>query len=268
MLPMMALRRSKSNRPLAGAPGVWRIAEMEWQDQGSVLSMRPHGETSAIVEVFTLAHGRHFGVVRGGISRRMTPHLQPGSVIAVAWRARLEDHIGAFAVEPLHSRAALLSDRRALSGLNAVTALLSFTLPEREPHPALHAASEAMLDALAAPGWEPRYLLWELGLIEEMGYGLDLSACAVTGATEGLAYVSPRTGRAVSREAAGAWADRLLPLPPGLLGLPSTPAELAEGFRTTGHFLHRHLAAQLGDRPRPEARERLIALLTRPGPGA
>lgn len=238
---------------------------MEWQDHGTVLSSRQHGETSAIVEVFTAAHGRHAGVVRGGVSRRIAPHLQPGTEIVVTWRARLEDHIGSFVAEPLRSRAAAtFGDRGALAALNAVTALLGFTLPEREPHPRLYARSAALLDRLGQPGWPLDYLHWELALLDEMGFGLDLTACAVTGARDGLAYVSPKTGRAVSRAGAGIWADRLLPLPGCLLGQPGTAAEIAAGLRTTGHFLERHLAPALGDRPLPSARAGLIAFLSRP----
>lgn len=236
---------------------------MEWRDHGTVLSSRPHGETSAIIEVFTEGHGRHAGVVRGGVSRRMAPHLQPGNELRVVWQARLEDHIGNYVVEPLRSRAAVFSDRIALAGLNGVTALLAFCLPEREPHPRLHAQSVRLLDALGGSGWGEAYLLWELALLEEMGFGLDLSQCAVTGAREGLVLVSPRTGRAVSLAGAGAWADRLLPLPGPLLGHPAGPGDLARGLLTTGHFLERHLAAALGERSLPEARARLVALLSR-----
>ncbi|TMV54089.1 DNA repair protein RecO, partial [Thioclava sp. BHET1] len=188
---------------------------MEWRDEGVLLSMRLHGENAAIIEVFTPQHGRHAGVVRGGASRKAAPVLQPGAQLDLTWRARLEDHIGAFTVEPLRGRAgAILGDRLALSGLNSITALLAFTLPEREPHPALYQASVTLFDLLgAAPDWPLAYLRWEMMLLEEMGFGLDLTACAVTGSRDDLAYVSPRTGRAVSRAGAGEWADRLLPLP-------------------------------------------------------
>ena len=236
---------------------------MDWTDHGAVLTCRPHGETSAIVEVFTLAHGRHAGVVRGGVSRKMTPHLQPGTDVAVAWHARLEDHIGTYTVEPLHSRAAVYSDRLALAGLNAITALLSYALPEREPHPRLHAQSTGLLDALGGAGWEVAYLLWELALLEEMGFGLDLDRCAVTGQSDGLAYVSPKSGRAVSRAGAGDWVDKLLPLPPVLLGQPAEPGDIAAGLRTTGYFLEKHLGHGQRDRALPAARERLAALLSR-----
>lgn len=236
---------------------------MDWRDQGTLLSVRPHGETSAIVEVFTDGHGRHAGVVRGGVSRRIAPILQPGAEIAVGWRARLEDHIGAFTVEPVRSRAALLSDRRGLAALTSVCALLRVALPEREPHPALRADTRAVLDALEAPGWEGAYLGWEVRLLRELGFGLDLTACAVTGAREGLAYVSPRTGRAVSRAGAGDWADRLLPLPAALAdpARPPTPGDLAQGLAITGHFLGRELAPFLGARGLPEARARLVGML-------
>ena len=143
---------------------------MEWRGQGILLGVRRHGETSAIIEVFTLAQGRHLGVVRGGTSRKIAPHLQPGAQLDVAWRARLEDHIGAFTVEPLRSRAALvMSDRLALAGLNAVTSILSFCLPEREAHPALYDRTEKLLDLLGQNEvWPLAYLQWELALLEEM----------------------------------------------------------------------------------------------------
>lgn len=239
---------------------------MEWRDQGILLSTRRHGETSAIIEMFTPEQGRHLGVVRGGTSRKIAPILQPGAQLDVAWRARLEDHIGSFTVEPVRSRAAAaMGDRLTLAGLNAVTALLSFCLPEREPHPPLYARTEALLDLLGQGElWPLAYLKWELALLEEMGYGLDLTVCAVTGATEGLLYVSPKSGRAVSKDGAGEWADRLLPLPDVLRGLGEAPdAEIALGFKTTGHFLNAHLARDLGDKPLPEARARYVDAFSR-----
>jgi DNA repair protein RecO (recombination protein O) len=238
---------------------------VDWRDQGILLSTRRHGESAAIIEVFTRDRGRHAGVVRGGASRRLGPVLQPGAVLDLRWRARLDAHIGAFEVEPVRSRSAILGDAEALAALSSVCALLCRLLPERDPHPALHAATTGLLDALAegAGDWPSAYLRWELGLLEDLGYGLDLAACAVTGSRDDLAHVSPRTGRAVSRAAAGAWADRLLPLPPCLLGQgPASGAELSAALSTTGHFLAR-MAADLGDRPLPEARSRLLARLSR-----
>lgn len=239
---------------------------MDWRGEGILLSVRRHGETSAIIDVFTEEKGRHAGVVRGGTSRKIAPVLQPGAQLDVAWRARLEDHIGTFAVEPVRSRAALVLDSRlALAGMNAVTALLAFCLPEREPHPLLYRRSEQLLDLLGQDViWPLAYLRWELALLNEMGYGLDLDKCAVTGATDGLRYVSPKSGRAVSAEGAGVWADRLLPVPPVMLGDGEAPdAEIAKAFETTGFFLESRMAPNLGTRPLPEARARFVTAFTR-----
>ncbi len=239
---------------------------MDWTDQGTILAVRRHGETSAIVEIFTELHGRHAGVVRGATGRRIAPFLQPGSHVAATWRARLEDHLGAFTLEPLQSRAAaVMSGRLELAGLNAITALLSFALPEREAHADLYRQSMALLDMIGdSEAWPLAYLRWELSLLEEMGFGLDLSACAVTGAGDDLIYVSPKTGRAVSRSGAGDWADKLLPLPRCLVGAaPMDLAEIAAGLRITGHFLTTWLTPALGDRPLPPARQRFADLLTR-----
>lgn len=238
---------------------------MDWRDEGILLSMRPHGETSAIIEVMTAAHGRHMGVVRGGASRKMAAVLQPGTGLTLEWRARLDDHIGSFTIEPLRSRAHLLADRLALAGLMAVCALLHEALPEREPHPALWRKTLRLMDALGQEGWTADYVRWELCLLEEIGFGLDLSACAVTGATEGLVYVSPKTGRAVTAQGAGDWADRLLPLPDGLdREGPLSAAAVVTGLRLTGFFLDRELRPVLHERPLPEARSRLVDLLARP----
>lgn len=238
---------------------------MEWQDEGMVLSVRPHGESAAIVEVFTLAHGRQAAVVRGGASRRMAAVLQPGSQVRADWQARLAEHMGSFRIEPLHLRAALLADRRALAGLTAVCALLQMALPERVAHPALWQATMALMARIeAGDDWPADYLRWEAALLEDLGFGLDLGRCAVTGGHEGLAYVSPRTGRAVSRAGAGDWADRLLPLPAALLGQgPAGPSEVVQGLAVTGHFLSRGLEPVLDGRPLPAARQRLIDLLSR-----
>lgn len=239
---------------------------MEWRDQGILLSTRRHGETSAIIEVFTPEHGRHAGVVRGGTSRKIAPILQPGAQLDVTWRARLEDHIGSFHVEPVRSRAvAAMGGRIALAGLNAVTGLLGFCLPEREPYPQLYQRSEQLLDLLGQEDvWPLAYLRWEMRLLEEMGYALEIDACAVTGSQESLMYVSPRTGRAVSRDAAGAWADRLLPLPDVMRGRgAASNSEIAQGLVTTGYFLTAHLAKGLGNKPLPEARARFVEAFTR-----
>ena len=238
---------------------------MEWRDDGVLVAMRLHGESAAIVEVFTAAHGRHAGVVRGGGSRRMAALLQPGGQVQVTWAARLDEHLGTFVVEPLASRAAILGDRLALAGLNAICALLHVALAERDPHPVLWGKTVALLDLLTAGAdWPREYLRWELDLLAELGFGLDLSCCAVTGGREDLAFVSPRSGRAVSRGAAGEWQARLLPLPAVLLGQgPASGAEMVQGMALTGHFLNRGLQAVLGDKGLPEARGRLLAMLGR-----
>lgn len=235
---------------------------MDWRDQGILLSSRRHGETSVIIDVFTPERGRHAGVVRGGASRRMAPVLQPGAQLDVEWRARLEDHLGTFRVEPLKSRAWTMSDRMALAGLNTVCALLLFALPEREVHAELYRKTLILLDLLDQPEiWTLAYLNWELALLEEMGFGLDLRRCAVLGEkANDLSYISPKTGRAVSRAGAGDWVDRLLPLPPCLMGHgPAPDAEILQGFEVTGYFLKNQLAPHLGNRPLPEARARYVA---------
>lgn len=237
-----------------------------WQDEAALLAVRPFGETSVIIEVFSAAHGRHAGVVRGGISRKVAPILQPGAQLAVSWKARLESHLGSFSVEPIRSRAAAaMGDRLALAGLNAVCGLLAMVLPEREAHPPLYERTIALLDLLGqSEVWPLAYLRWEEALLEEMGFGLDLSACAATGINEELAYVSPKSGRAVSRQAAGEWVDRLLPLPDVLARKGNASnLEIVKALGTTGYFIEHRLIKGLGDRPMPVSRARLIDAITR-----
>ncbi len=239
---------------------------MEWRDEGALLSVRKHGEGSAIIEVFTAAHGRHAGLVRGGGARRMAPVLQPGAQLSLTWKARLEDHLGAFSVEPLKSRAvAIMSGRDTLAAVGSIAALTRF-LPERDPHPQLYARTIDLLDALGEQDdWPARYALWEAALLGDLGYGLDLSECAVTGALQDLVYVSPKSGRAVSRTGAGEWADRLLPLP-RFLRLDSPEADRQQviaALKTTGHFLENALMPAIGRATIPEARPRLLAALER-----
>ncbi len=249
------------------APRLAMIRAMDWQDEGILLAARRHGETAAILEVFTPGHGRHLGVLPGGASRKKAAILQPGTQLRLTWRARLDSHIGNFSAEPLVQRSGILSAAATLHALGAITTLLHLGLPERQPHPNLFPATCALLDALDATteGWPLRYLNWERLLLDEMGYGLDLATCAVTGTSSDLAYVSPRTGRAIARSAAGDWAPRLLPLPPLLLGQgPATPEALAQSLAVTGHFLESALASHASDaRPLPQARARLVRALSR-----
>ncbi|MFN6978759.1 MAG: DNA repair protein RecO, partial [Gemmobacter sp.] len=203
----------------------------------------------------------------GGAGRRMAAVLQPGAQIALAWRARTDAQLGTFTVEPLRPRApALMHEARALAALSSVCALAQRALPERAAHPGLYRATLVLLDALAElPDWPILYLHWELRLLEDLGFALDLDTCAVSGAAEGLAYVSPRTGRAVTAAAAGPWADRLMPLPACLTraGGPVNGTSLAQGMALTGHFLARALVPDSTARPLPEARARLAAALAR-----
>ncbi len=240
---------------------------MEWRDEGIVLAARPHGETAVILELFTREHGRHLGVVHGGASRKKAPALQPGNQLDATWRARLESHMGGYAVELRRSRAAMiLADPLRLAALTTTTSLCAFALPEREALPDFQARTEALCDAIAdGEGWLNDYVHWEVALLEVVGFRLDLSRCAVRGDANDLSYVSPRTGRAVSRAGAGDWASRLLPLPDILLGGPATLPGVVAALNVTGHFLKTSLAASLGDRPVPPARDRFLAALGREG---
>ncbi len=239
---------------------------MEWSDEGIVLFSRAHGETSAIVELLTASHGRHLGLVRGGRSRRLRPLLQTGNLVHAKWRARLSEHLGSYAIELLDARAArVLDDRKALAGLNSLAAL-ALLLPEREPHAGLFKAASLVIQAFGdGEHWPALLARWEMGLLEDLGFGLDFSACAGTGVTTNLDYVSPRSGRAVSREAGEPYKEKLFRLPAFLLpdkgqGSAPTADDVAHGFRLTGYFLNKNVWGPRNLQP-PAARERLIALL-------
>jgi len=242
---------------------------VEWSDDAIVLAVRAHGETGAILEALTREHGRHAGLVHGGASRKAKAMLQPGNSLRVTWRARLEENLGSFHIEAAKMRAGvMLEHREALAGLNAFTSVASAVLPEREPHRPVFEAGEILLDAIADDGfehWGPLYVRWEAGLLEELGFGLDLSQCAATGATEDLAFLSPRTGRAISRAAAGPYKERLLPLPQFLLGSQNATAswhEIAAGLRLTAYFLLDRVLAP-HNKTLPAARLRLEELVQR-----
>ncbi|MBV8188654.1 MAG: DNA repair protein RecO [Alphaproteobacteria bacterium] len=237
---------------------------MDWSDEGIVLAARPHGETGLIAWLLTRDHGRHAGFVPGGVSRRARPVWQPGNLLAVQWRARLSDQLGNFSAELRQAYAAgALDDATALAGLAAACAVLDTALPEREPHPAVYDGLSALLAALGHTGWPAIYVRLELGLLQELGFGLDLQSCALTGVREELAYVSPRTGRAVSRAAAEPYKDKLLALPDFLVagGLPADDDQLAKGFELTGHFLERHVFWP-HNKPLPGPRSRFMETLT------
>lgn len=236
---------------------------MDWTDHGYVLGARKHGENALIVSLLTAEHGRHAGLVRGGTGSRARGLYQPGNLLRATWRARLAEHLGAFTCEMERAHAAaLLQDKLPLLALSAACVLLDRALPERAPFPDLFAGFGALVSALGGSGWETAYVMWERDLLAELGFGLDLASCAATGETEGLVWVSPKTGRAVSEAAGAPWRDRLLRLPGFLLadggGSPVAPADIADGLRLTGHFLTAHA---LGGAPDalPAARAQLIA---------
>lgn len=237
---------------------------MDWRDEGIVLSARQHGETSVILELLTRSHGRHLGVVHGGVSRKKAPMLQPGNQLDAAWRARLDAHMGTWTVELKRSRAAsILADPLRLAALSSCCALASFALPEREDMGDFQRQTEALCDAISdGRGWLTDYVYWEMALLNVTGFRLDLAACAVSGGANDLAFVSPRTGRAVSRSGAGEWASKLLKLPEIMLGGMPTIQGVVEALAVTGYFLERKLAPSLGNRPLPPARGRLVQALS------
>jgi len=217
---------------------------LEWRDHGIVLAARRHGERSFVVDVLTQDHGRHAGLIRE--SGKNAALVQPGTDVQAQWRARLADHMGHWTLESIKVRAAgCLDDPLRLAGLAAATAVTQAFLAERQPHPQIFAALTILLDAISADGfWPALYVRYELGLLSELGFGLDLSQCALSEVTEDLAYVSPRTGRAVSRDAGAPWADKLLNLPGFLTGRAGFEADrgaIFDGLALTGHFLERHM---------------------------
>src|SRR5271170_2254356 len=222
---------------------------MQWTDEGIVLGVKRHGETSVILELMTHGHGRHLGLVRGGGGKRMRGVLQPGNALSATWRARLDEHLGLYTVEALDLRAAgFLSAAHAVHGVTHLAALCRL-LAEREPHAGIYGALGAILDRLGDPSIAaPAIARFELDFLAELGFGLDLATCAATGATDDLIYVSPRTGRAVSRGAGEAYRDKLMRLPAFLRSEaePDSTNDLADAFALTGFFLERHAFAPRG----------------------
>jgi DNA repair protein RecO (recombination protein O) len=239
---------------------------MDWSEDAIILHIRPHGETSAVAELFARGQGRHLGLVHGGQSRKRRSMLQTGNLVAAHWRARLADQLGVFTLElaePFAARA--LDDGLALAGIGTLTGLARF-LPERDPHAMLYDLAVLLLRHLGEPELWPQLLArWELQLLSELGFGLDLASCAATGATERLIYVSPKSGRAVSAEAGEPYKDRLLALPAFLRERTSTdagPRDVANALRLTGHFLDLHVLGPRNLRA-PEGRQRLLDALGR-----
>ncbi len=245
---------------------------MDWSDDGIVLAARRHGEHALIVQLLTREHGRHAGLVRGGASSRQRGNYQPGNLVYAQWRGRLPEHLGAYVCEVKRSHAAVvLDDPLRLAALSAACAVGEAALPEREPHRPVFEGFLALLDALTGhDAWGEVYIRWELGVLAELGYGLDLSACAATGRNDELAFVSPKSGRAVSLSAGEPYRDKLLPLPAFLTDSgPASPGdlergELEQGLRLAGYFLQNRLFASLG-RGLPAARQRLAERLAKAG---
>jgi DNA repair protein RecO (recombination protein O) len=256
---MTACRRRRH----AEMPGIGYKIPMEWQAPAIVLDARPYGEGDAVATVMTEAHGAHRGLARGGLARGRAAVWQAGNVVQARWVARLADQLGSLSAELVHPAAALaMEDRLALAILRAACAVAEGALPEREPHPRVFAGLLRLLAGLAqGPAVLAELVRWEALLLADLGYGLDLASCAVTGATEGLAWVSPRTGRAVTDAAAGEWRARLLRLP-GLLRSESigTAADWRDGLCLTGHFLARDAFGH-HHRPLPAARLALYDLV-------
>lgn len=237
---------------------------MEWQSDGLILNTRRHGENSVIVDILTRDKGRHMGLVRGGRSRTLRPVLQPGNLVHAVWRARLEDHLGAFNVDPYRMVVAgIIDDVHRLAALTTVTTLASL-LPEREPHPRIFDASLLLIEHLHDDDIWPAILVkWEMGLLDELGFGLDLSKCAASGETTGLTHVSPRSGRAVCALEAEPWKDKLLALPAFVAGSTGAPTseEVVQGLKLTGYFLARHVFEPRGVSA-PEQRQRIVRWLS------
>lgn len=239
---------------------------MHWSDEALLLSVRAHGETAAIAELFTRAHGRHLGLVHGGRSRKMRPVLQMGNHVDVTWKGRLADHLGHVSLELRDAYAArAMDDAATLAGLGSICALARL-LPERDPHPNLFEVTLFVLSYLDdASVWPALLVRWELKLLDELGFGLDLGSCAATGGGDNLVYVSPRSGRAVSSEAGAPYVDKLLPLPAFLSsgrGTPVTAGNIRDGLALTGHFILTRILAPRG-LGMPDARTRLPCLLAR-----
>jgi len=231
---------------------------MRWADDGIFLSGRPHGETSVIANIFTRDNGRTHGLVKGGRSRRIRPLLQTGNGLKVEWRARLDDQLGVYTIELTEATAArALDDRLALAGVNAVAALLQ-VLPERDPHPKLFGEAQACLQAAGGAAFSAKIIRFELRFLEELGFGLDLTKCVATGQRDGLAYVSPKSGQAVTQAAGEPYHGKLLRLPAFLLEEEEadSPAgcDIVDGLTMTGYFLSRHVFAETGGKM-PRARE-------------
>ena len=238
---------------------------MEWRDQGIILSLRKYGEFDAILDIFTRDHGRHAGIVKGGLGRRQRGNIQPGNEVEVTWRGRLETHLGTYSIELKNARAVnYLYSPGKLAALNSCSGLLCLAIAENEKHEPLLDGFIAFLDALETANddiknWGPLFVKWELGLLSELGFGLNLDCCAATGVSENLVYVSPKSGRAVSKEAGKPYHDKMLPLPEYLIGISDKieNQDVLDGLHLTEFFLERYMLNPYGKKI-PQARRMLL----------
>ena len=244
---------------------------MKWQDEGLILGVRKHGETSAIIETMTQAHGRHLGLVRGGRSSRMRPILQPGNSASLTWYARLDEHLGTFTLEPGVLRAAdLMVSQTGIYGIQTLASHLRL-LPERDPHPGLYKAAQVLVENFDQPDIAASLMVrFELAMLEELGFGLDLDTCAATGSRQELSYVSPKSGRAVSKSAGEPWAEKMMLLPAFLnrheegWGVVPQADQIDQGFKLSGYFLDRHIYGPRGLK-HPDERAGFIRSATKSG---
>ncbi|MCY3827812.1 MAG: DNA repair protein RecO [Rhodospirillaceae bacterium] len=242
---------------------------MEWTDDAVVLAARPHGEGGLVVQLLTAEHGRHAGLVHGGASKRQRPVYQPGNGVRATWRGRLAEHLGTVRAELVTGRAGhWIADPLRLAGIAAACAVAEAALPERAPAPAVYRGLLALLDALERDDWGEAYVAWEIALLGELGFGLDLERCAATGRNDRLAWVSPKSGRAVSLSAGAPYAEKLLRLPDFLNGGmdagtgAASRSDIADGLKMSGHFLEQHVFAP-HDRALPPARQRFAERVAR-----
>ena len=236
---------------------------MEWRDKGILLATRPFGETSLIVDVFTPDHGKSSGVVRGGQSKKLKPILQIGAQIDLTWKARLEEHLGSFQVELIRSRTAnVMNDRLLLAGMLSSATLINRFFPAGQVYKEFYESSETLFDLLQFSDiWTLGYFKWELEFLETLGFGLDLEKCAVTGSTEDLKFISPKSGRAVSQAAAGDWSSKLLPFPVAASGQVNSLEDVLDGLKVLQFFLEKKVLVAFGMEQLPAARSRFISSL-------
>ena len=238
---------------------------MEWRDRGILLATKPFGETSLIIDVFTPDHGKSSGVVRGGQSKKLKPILQIGAQLDLTWKARLEEHLGSFQVELIRSRTAnVMNDRVLLAGMLSSATLINRFFPTGQVYKEFYESSENLFDLLQFPDiWILGYFKWELEFLETLGFGLDLKKCAVTGSTEGLKFISPKSGRAVSKSAAGDWSSKLLPFPIAASGQVNSLEDILDGLKVSQFFLEKKVLIAFGMEHLPSARSRFISSLER-----